>query len=200
MALLREETQKKAAGGVPSDASERAALARFGSAEDLADDLVFAWRSARRASRRSLLGAAALAFVLCAAVDAYFRLFGRFPPAHSLTEQWSQFVSSVEVCWVKSISIGLLAGTLFPRRGAAGVALGLTLWWIVSGPVREAIAIREQLAVWRPLEFPYLTWVWLWIGGFFRSPWALPAVLLGVGTALLAQRVKARRAREAAFR
>ena len=154
--LLNAVTVNREVGQLEEDAAQNAVL-QFGTAADLGDNLVWAWRRERTQATRSLTGAACTtALVVCL----FFflmdqRWFGLFldnilprafllylgkHPGYGMDFTQAQFMTTFGLA-------GLTAGGLFPRRAVRGACLGLALFWLGFEAVDGIGQLRELISV-----------------------------------------------------
>ncbi len=120
--------------GRTEDEAVKEALAQYGAADVVGQEVTAAWRREQTLNSRSLFGAAACTITVTAALARMTSLLVPFmlpTPAHGLLlPPYSLGVWAEWVVWLMPLFlfIGGVGGLLFPRRAAAGVVVGLDVF------------------------------------------------------------------------
>ena len=117
--------------GQSEDEAAADAVAQFGAAQDLGENIVWAWRRGKALNRKSFLGAAAATtLVLC--LDALYMNFVGFP---SWLDRYCNGHPGFTMTLVRGVLLtnfglaGLVSGIAFPKRAVQGACLGLAFFW-----------------------------------------------------------------------
>ena len=127
--------------GQTEDEAARAAVAQFGTAQDLGENVVWAWRRGRVLDGRSFLGAAAVtALMVCLGLFLMDQghIYSYLPAWFNrrCAEHPEYVMSFVRGTFLATFGLaGLVAGGLFPKRAVRGACLGLVAFWIGWGAV-----------------------------------------------------------------
>jgi len=166
--------------GQTEDEAARAAIAQFGPARDLGENVTCAWRRGEdRQNRRSLHGAAACTL----AVRFFVPLF--LSPLMGVSG-WPLLASDLG----GPIAAGAVSGFLFPRRAVAGTGIGLLAhfclilalggyWLAHQGQTHPAVSV--SVVVWN-LTGQFVTGggvslLSAWAGSRWRKSWERPVRL-----------------------
>ena len=129
--------------GQTEDEAAANAVAQFGAARDLGENVVWAWRRGEMLNRKSFFGATAattlvlclMAFLMDGGFDGLlysalerllphaFLLYCGKHEAYGMALTRGMFLASFGLA-------GLVAGSLFPKRAVRGACLGLALFWV----------------------------------------------------------------------
>lgn len=118
--------------GRTEDEAVRDALAQFGTASDLGENLVWAYRREQAAVRKDFYGVAICAVAVTILTNHLPRSIQSHllpGPTHSFLQvPFSGLVWSAWVVWLMPmfLLVGGISGLLFPKRAVAGVVAGLT--------------------------------------------------------------------------
>ena len=146
----------------------RAAVGQFGTARDLGENVVWAWRRGETMNRRSFWRLAVLMPLMLTCLlllqNQYIGLLGHILP--SWFNRYCVKHPDMGMALVQGVFLvvfgmaGFVAGSLFPRRATRGVCLGLVAFWI--GWI--AVDGVGYGGFWR-----FLFWI-------FRDGWTLTAI------------------------
>lgn len=120
--------------GRTEDEAVRVAVAQYGAAEVVGQELTAAWRRGRDLNMRGILSAAVCTVGVTAALARMTSLLGPFlPPTPAqglLLPPYSLGLWAAWVVWLMPLCllVGGVSGLLFPRRAAAGVVVGLDVF------------------------------------------------------------------------
>jgi len=117
------------------------AVAQFGTARDLGENLVWAWKRGRKKDGHSFLGAAAVT-TLMVCLGSFLMdqglIYSHLPAwFNRRCAEHPEYVSSlVRGTFLATFGLaGLVAGGLFPKQAVRGACLGLAAFWVGWGVV-----------------------------------------------------------------
>lgn len=124
--------------GQAEDEAAQSAVAQFGTAQDLAENVVWAWRRGVALNRRDFWGAAVstpLMLLFLWLAISHIPPFAipwldRYCAEHKNFAQTLGVALSDGMFFATFGLAGIIAGHLFPKRAMRGVGLGLAFFWI----------------------------------------------------------------------
>ena len=126
--------------GQSEDEAAQNALTQFGTAQDLGENIVWAWRRGQELNKKNLFGAAAVTLLILYVMtflmnqNWYYGILNALLPRTFLLycgkHQAYGLAFAQAIVLTNYALAGGLAGILFPKQGVRGACLGLVVFWI----------------------------------------------------------------------